>query len=52
LSKSDKARAAKEKREKGRVSKYGHGGQYRGKMADKNMCCCGARMSRLNEQHG
>ena len=51
LSKSDKARAAKEKREKGRVSKYGHGGQYRGKMADKNMCCCGARMSRLNEQH-
>ena len=52
LSKSYKARAAKEKREKGRVSKYGHGGQYRGKMADKNMCCCGARMSRLNEQHG
>ena len=52
LSKSDKARAAKEKREKGRVSKYGHGGQYRGRMSDKNMCCCGARMSRLNEQHG
>jgi hypothetical protein len=25
--------------------------RYRGAMADKNMCCCGARMSRLNEQH-
>lgn len=51
LSKGDKARAAKEKREKGRVSRYKHGGNYRGKLADKNMCCCGARMSRLNEQH-
>ena len=51
LSKGDKARATKEKREKGRVSRYKHGGNYRGKLADKNMCCCGARMSRLNEQH-
>ena len=51
LSKGDKARAAKEKRENGRVSRYKHGGNYRGKLADKNMCCCGARMSRLNEQH-
>ena len=31
--------------------KAAHGMRYRGAMADKNMCCCGARMSRLNEQH-
>lgn len=52
LSPADKAKAKKEKNTKGRVSKYGHGGSYRGQTAKKNMCCCGARMSRLNEQHG
>ncbi len=56
LSPSEKAKAKKEKNTKGRVSRYKkkkaeHGMRYRGKMADKNMCCCGARMSRLNEQH-
>ena len=52
LSPADKAKAKKEKNTKGRVSKYGQGGSYRGQTAKKNMCCCGARMSRLNEQHG
>jgi len=42
LSKSEKARAAKEKREKGRVSRYKAGGK---------MCCCKARRARLNDQH-
>ena len=57
LSPSEKARAKKEKNTKGRVSRYKkkkaeHGMRFRGAMADKKMCCCGARMSRLNEQHG
>jgi hypothetical protein len=59
LSKSERARAQKEKNTKGRVSRYkkaDHGMKMnginrRGRLADKNMCCCGARMSRLNEQH-
>ncbi len=56
LSPSEKTRAKKEKNTKGRVSKYKkkkaeNGMRYRGNMADKNMCCCGARISRLNEQH-
>ena len=51
LSPADKAKAKTEKNTKGRVSKYGHGGSYRGQMADKNMCVGGERMSQLNEQH-
>ena len=37
LSASDKAKAKKEKDTKGRVSRYNHGGNYRGGLADKNI---------------